>query len=98
MAITLKRPPVRGRAAAPPAAAPAHPAAQGPGELFVDSRPGGAKVYLDGKMIGTTPMTMSSVAPGEHSVRLEHEGYRQWTSSVRIAAGQKSRVTGSLER
>jgi hypothetical protein len=38
------------------------------------------------------------VAAGEHAVRLEYDGYRRWTSSVRVVASEQNRVTASLER
>lgn len=82
----------------PAASAPASPTSSlGPGTLQVESRPAGAKVYVDGRMIGTTPMSQA-VASGEHGVRLELAGYRDWTSSVRVTATATSRVTASLER
>ena len=68
------------------------------GGLIVDSRPTGARVFLDGKLVGTTPMTLESVGAGEHAIRLERDGYRRWSSSVRIVASEKNRVTASLER
>ena len=81
---------------APPAAAPT--TARATGALAVDSRPTGARVFLDGKPIGTTPLMVPSVAPGEHAIRLELDGYRPWTSSVRMVAAESNRVTASLER
>jgi hypothetical protein len=68
------------------------------GTVVIESRPTGAKVFLDGKLIGTTPLAMPSVSAGEHAVRLEYDGYRRWTSSVRVVAGEQNRVTASLER
>jgi hemin uptake protein HemP len=68
------------------------------GALTVDSRPVGARVYLDGRLVGTTPLQVPQVAAGEHAVRIEHDGYRHWTSSVRIIATETNRVTASLER
>jgi hypothetical protein len=68
------------------------------GSLSVDSRPAGAKVFLDDKLIGTTPLAMASVTAGEHAVRLEYTGYRRWSSSVRVVASEQNRVTASLER
>jgi hypothetical protein len=66
--------------------------------LFVDSRPVGATVFLDGRPIGTTPLQISDVATGEHAVGLELEGYRRWSSSVRVVAGERNRVAASLEQ
>jgi serine/threonine-protein kinase len=92
-------PPARTAKAAPATSASAGAAAARlPGALEVDSRPAGAKVYLDGKLIGNTPLSLPSVAAGEHAVRLEHDGYRNWSSSVRIVASERNRVTASLER
>jgi len=68
------------------------------GALAIESRPTGARVFLDGKLIGKTPLATASVPAGEHAVRLEYDGYRRWTSSVRVVAGEQNRVTASLER
>jgi serine/threonine protein kinase len=68
------------------------------GALSIDSRPAGAQVLLDGKPVGTTPMEIAKVDAGDHVIRLELDGYRLWTASVRIAAGERHRVTASLER
>jgi len=68
------------------------------GGLSIESRPTGASVYLDGKLIGTTPVAVPSIAAGEHAVRLERDGYRRWSSSIRIVANERNRVTASLER
>ena len=87
------------RPAAPARAQAAAPAASRlTGALAVDSRPTGARVFLDDKVVGTTPMALPSVSAGTHQIRLEHEGYRHWSSSVRVVASENNRVTASLER
>jgi hypothetical protein len=90
------------RVAAAPAPArgttAAAPAARFAGALAVDSRPPGAKVFMDGTLVGTTPMSLPSVAAGSHAIRIEHDGYRRWSSSVRVVASEQNRVTASLER
>jgi hypothetical protein len=80
--------------------APATPGTAGrfAGTLIVDSRPAGAKVYVDGTLAGTTPLSMQDVRAGEHAIRLEYDGYRRWSSSVRVVAAEQNRVTASLER
>jgi hypothetical protein len=91
--------PTRTAAATPVPAPPRAVATTGfVGVLEVDSRPTGARVYLDGKLIGNTPLSMPTVPAGEHAVRLEHDGYRRWSSSVRVVASERNRVTASLER
>ena len=82
------------------APAPTAPARVGrfTGALTVDSRPPGAAVFLDGRLVGTTPLSLPSVPAGSHAIRLEYEGYRRWTSAIRIVASEQNRVTASLER
>jgi hypothetical protein len=86
----------------PPAASrPGVPAPQTPGSfvggLFIDSRPQGASVLLDGHAVGQTPLRLSEVPVGTHIVRLELVGKRPWSSSTRVVSGEIARVTGSLD-
>ncbi len=68
------------------------------GSLMVDSRPSGARVFVDNRLVGTTPMLIDAVDAGEHAVRLELEGFNPWSTSVRVAGGGRGRVSGSLEQ
>lgn len=45
-------------------------------ELTFDSSPKGAMVYLDGKMMGNTPVTISLKKNKYSNVRFELEGYQ----------------------
>jgi hypothetical protein len=66
--------------------------------MVVLSRPSGAQVVLDGRVIGRTPMTLPDVATGTHDVRLDLPGFRPWATSVEIAPGERTRVAASLEQ
>ncbi|HEX5474948.1 MAG TPA: PEGA domain-containing protein [Vicinamibacterales bacterium] len=90
-AATERRSPARSA----PAVAPER---QFTGSLFVDSRPQGARVMLDGTIVGHTPLVLSSVRIGAHVVRLELDEHHPWSAATTIVAGQETRVTGSLER
>jgi hypothetical protein len=68
------------------------------GSLYIDSRPRGARVSIDGRAVGVTPLRVPEVRIGSHVVRLELPDHRIWSSSATITAGQEQRVTGSLER
>ena len=81
-----------------PRAAPPTDAARFTGSLYVDSRPRGARVLLDGRLIGTTPLSFPEVSAGSHVVRLELADHRPVSVSTRISAGRQERVTLSLER
>jgi hypothetical protein len=43
-------------------------------------------------------MLLQAVRAGEHAIRMEREGYRNWSSSVRVVASERNRVTASLEK
>jgi hypothetical protein len=98
--IELARLRVPPRATAPATATPTTSGTAGrfTGILVLDSRPPGAKIFLDGTMVGTTPMLLQAVRAGEHAVRMEHDGYRNWSSSVRVVASERNRVTAALEK
>ncbi|HEX6050904.1 MAG TPA: PEGA domain-containing protein [Gemmatimonadaceae bacterium] len=68
------------------------------GVMYVDSRPRGARVLVDGKFMGTTPVRIPDLRIGSHVVRLQLADHGDWTTSTRVSAGQETRVTGSLER
>jgi hypothetical protein len=68
------------------------------GSLVIESRPAGATVYLDNRSVGRTPLTLNRINAGAHVVRLEREGYQNWSRSVRVVATEHNRVTASLER
>jgi serine/threonine protein kinase len=68
------------------------------GTLVVESRPLGATVVVDGRVVGTTPLTIGDVRAGNHAVRIERDGYRTWTSTATITGGEQSRLTASLEK
>jgi hypothetical protein len=88
----------REQAPAPRVATPAAEPAALAGALIVESRPPGAQVFLDGKLLGVTPLSLASVPAGAHAIHLDCGGYRRWSSSVRIVASENNRVTASLEK
>ena len=47
------------------------------GGATLKSRPAGARVYLDGELVGYTPVTLPTLAIGKHLLRLERPGFRQ---------------------
>jgi hypothetical protein len=96
LTFRLERTPAR--AAATPPRAPASQASPMTGSIYVDSRPRGARVLIDGKAVGATPISVPDIRIGSHVVRLELDDHRPWTTSTRVSAGDTTRVTGSLER
>jgi hypothetical protein len=72
-------------------------AAASSGMLHVESRPSGAQVLLDDRPVATTPFRLYRLPSGFHTVRMELEGYRPFSTSVEIAGGSLVRVSASLE-
>src|SRR5262249_34413453 len=70
----------------------------GPGRLSVETRPTGARVFLDSQAVGVTPLSLPTVPAGDHAIRLQLDGYRLWVSTVKVAPDEQLRVTASLER
>ena len=97
---------VRLAAAAPPKAAPKHsetaPRPSTPatlsrtGTLNVDSRPAGANVLINGKASGKTPITIDDLPPGEYRVVMTMPGYHNFSTTVRVIAGERVRAAASL--
>jgi hypothetical protein len=83
LAVTLKR--------------AAAPGASGSGSLLVESRPPDAQVFLNSRLIGTTPLSMPEVPAGPTTVRIERNGYQPWVSTVEVMPGQRTRVAASLD-
>lgn len=48
-----------------------------PGRLDVSSQPDGARVFVDGELIGTTPLAGEPIAAGQHRLRLDKQRYLQ---------------------
>jgi len=57
----------------------------------------GARVFVDDRPVGTTPVRVPDVAPGSRVVRLELLDHRSWTEVAQVGPGKTTRVAGSLE-
>ncbi len=77
-------------------AAPVTPAAS-TGSVYIDTRPTGAQVTIDGRLMGTTPMRVPDLSPGSHTIRLDLAGHKSVTTTVVVRAGQQVPVRVSLE-
>lgn len=54
--------------------------------LTLESDPTGSEIYLDDAFIGVSPVTLPSVALGQHLVRVIHAGYRPYLQVVDVTA------------
>jgi hypothetical protein len=74
------------------------PAAPATGAVDVDSRPQGARVTVDGRYLGVTPLRVPELAAGAHRVEIDREGHRAVASTVNIVGGEVTRLAVTLER
>ena len=95
--LTPKNPP----SAPQPATSKSPDRSAGPPVLLIEATPGGAEVYIDDEPVGTTSssgrLKLSRLSPGEHRVRLSLAAYRDYESSVTLAAGETTPFAATLE-
>ena len=68
------------------------------GSLIVDGSPADVDVYVDGKKVGTSPLFVSELLIGTHTIRLEKDGYDQQEKTVQIAENQESMLDFTLSK
>ena len=66
------------------------------GELAITSTPSFAYVYLDGNHKGQTPLQISDVITGSHSVKFQKKGYFPESEKVNIKINERSNVNMQL--
>ena len=66
------------------------------GSISASSSPSGATVFVDNVNSGVTPVTVSNIAAGSHSVRLTLSGYQDYVTSVFVNDGQTTSVSATL--
>lgn len=66
----------------------------------IDSQPTGAQVAIDGASVGSTPVTLTSLVPGQQAqVVLQLRGYRAARAQLEVpSAGGRTRLVQPLER
>ena len=68
------------------------------GSLFVRSDPAGAKVLVDNKPAGVTPITVLDLSPGSHAVSVTGADGSSAKQSVQVEAGATATLRLSLDR
>lgn len=68
------------------------------GSLVIYSYPPGARVSLDGRRVGITPLALKNISVGSRVVRVEAGGYEPWSAAARVVANRQTRVTAELSR
>jgi len=72
------------------------PAAPRPAFFTIRSTPDGARVEIDGKRVGTTPLERRRIRAGKRTLRIERDGFLPWEDTVRARAGRTVDVDAVL--
>lgn len=72
--------------AAPDVASPSEP-----GRLYISSRPWG-QLFLDGRLIGNTPIAGLALPAGTHVLRVARPGFRVYEREITVVPGQQIRL------
>jgi len=67
------------------------------GSLVVNSRPSGARVFLNGRSVGETPLVLRNQPAGSRAVRVALDGYEPWSSAVQVIADTETRLRAELK-
>jgi|GEM_PF-4650723 len=62
------------------------------GFISVESTPSGARIYLDGVDMGTTPKKNSSIKPGSYNIELKLAGYKDWSGLVQVKVDETAQI------
>ncbi len=66
------------------------------GGVSIASTPTGADVYIDNVFRGYTPMTLTDLTPGQHTVLLKSAGYQDYQTTIQIQSGSSIPLAASL--
>lgn len=66
-------------------------------DITFDTNPRGADVYVDGRYVGTSPMTMRGMSAGSHTVEFRLSGYERYSTNFTVRAGENRTVDARLQ-
>lgn len=67
--------------------------------LEIITVPAGAEVFIDARPVGHTPLHMDRLVPGEVlTIVVRNDGYLEWKTEIKTAAGHHSVLRPQLER
>jgi PEGA domain-containing protein len=67
------------------------------GSLIVNSRPSGARVFVNGRSVGQTPLVLRNQPAGSRAIRVALDGYEPWSSAVQVVADTETRLRAELK-
>ena len=75
---------------------PTVPVSSASAVLDISSSPSGALAYVDNVYKGTTPVVVTELTAGTHSVTVSMDGYSSYSTQVELSPGRTTSVSASL--
>ncbi|MGH9255535.1 MAG: PEGA domain-containing protein [Vicinamibacterales bacterium] len=66
------------------------------GSLHIQSVPSGARVLMNSRYVGTTPLLLQNLPVGSRAVRLSLAGHDVWSRAVQVVANRRTAVVAPL--
>jgi PEGA domain len=66
------------------------------GSLSIASEPPGATVFINGRLVGVTPMEVTDRRAGSLALQITREGFERWTAAIQVPAGRLTQVKATL--
>jgi hypothetical protein len=66
--------------------------------ITIETEPTEAQVYLDGELIGLSPLELKEAAAGEHKLKIVKQGYKSWEQSLILKEGEEKTISIWLEK
>jgi len=84
--------------AAPPTTLAPPTSVAGPitGAVEITADVAGARVFLDGHLLGSAPQALERVSEGRHTVRVEKKGYLPFKQDLEVVPGRTARLRARL--
>lgn len=73
-----------------------------PAELVVESKPGGAEIFVDSRFLARTSSggwaKISPIAPGRHDLRISAPGFDDFTRAIELQSGETLTINATLTK
>ncbi|MGD0534657.1 MAG: PEGA domain-containing protein [Methanoregula sp.] len=66
------------------------------GSLSVVANPSEAKIFLNEKLMGLSPLEISALSAGKYDLKITLDSYETWQKRIEIPAGQKISINANL--
>jgi hypothetical protein len=66
------------------------------GTLEIASTPSGASVFVNGRAVGVTPLTLPRQRAGSLALTITRAGFNRWSSAVQVRSGVSTEVNATL--